>query len=80
MDQDSHWIPPSLVLLAVFALAATVADGMFLDGILMVFAVGLLVASYGLRHRARTRLVYQCDPHDDEYRLDPVPRPRRPRP
>jgi len=88
MDPYFRWIPSSLVLLAVFALAATVpVNGVVLDTVLITLAVGLLIASYVLRHRARKRLVYQRD-RDVEHRPNPsrvvtppdaAPPPRRPR-
>jgi hypothetical protein len=60
-----RWIAPGLVLLAVISVLATAAvgDGL-LNGVLVVAAIGLLVAGYALRHRARKQLIYQ---RDDEH-------------
>lgn len=80
MDQNSHWFPTTLVLLAVLALAATTSDGIFLDAVLLVVAVGLLIAGHVLRGRARRRLIYQCDRDDKEHRRGPADRAARKHP
>lgn len=87
MDPYFRRIPAALVLLAVFALAATVpVHGVVFDALFIALAVGLLIASYVLRQRARKRLIYQRD-RDEEHRPDAAqvrmppdsaPAPRRP--
>lgn len=88
MHLYSRWVSSILVLLAVFVLAATVpVSGVFLDAVLITVAVGLLIASYVLRHRVRKQLIYDRgrddakDPAGWPPVADPTraaPRPRRP--
>jgi hypothetical protein len=88
MHLYSRWVSSSLVLLAVFVLAATVpVNGVFLDAVLITVAIGLLIASYALRRRVREQLIYNRGRDDAKGPAgwppvtDPTraaPRPRRP--
>ncbi|SES30068.1 hypothetical protein SAMN05216188_13141 [Lentzea xinjiangensis] len=62
MDEKLRWTAPGLVLLAVVAvLATTVTEESPLTAVLVVLAIGLLVAGYALRFRNRTRQVHRRD-------------------
>ncbi|MCX2948822.1 DUF3188 domain-containing protein [Lentzea sp. NEAU-D7] len=62
MEKKLRWIAPSLVLLAVISILVTTAtDESPLSAVLVVLAIGLLVAGYALRYRDRKRLIYQRD-------------------
>ncbi|MFJ8962638.1 hypothetical protein ACIRG5_24930 [Lentzea sp. NPDC102401] len=59
-DNTLRWVAPGLVLLAVITVLATTATGGgFLNEVLVVVAIGLLVAGYALRYHVRKRLIYQ---------------------
>lgn len=88
MPSFSRWLPSVLVVLAVFVLAGTVPlNGVVVDAVLITVAVGLLIVSYLLRHRARKRLIYDRDrvselgqPKRPEATSDGAPQTRKPAP
>lgn len=62
MDKTPRWAAPGLVLLAVITvLVTTTTDGGLLNEVLVVVAIGLLVAGYALRFHARKRLIHERD-------------------